>query len=59
MKVKLTRPFYDGKKRHEAGTVLDLESPPKTAIQLGDPVEAEMPEPGPKKPDPRSAEKKD
>ena len=37
MKVKLTRPFYDGKKRHEAGTVLDLETPPKTALPVEDP----------------------
>jgi len=41
MRVKLTRPFYDNQKLWPAGTELDLEIPPKSAISLEKAVVAE------------------
>ena len=50
MKVRLTRPFYDGEKYWDEGTVLDLAVPPSSAEKLEAvaPVEPALAEPAPK-----------
>ena len=50
MKVKLTSAFYDGKKVHPAGTILDLPVPPKSAKLVEEP-KAEKPQVKPAKED--------
>lgn len=43
MKVRLTRPFFDGGQYHVEGTVLDLAVPPKSAVVLEEVPTAEEP----------------